>query len=306
MAWQKLFAQKGSVDFEFRILRPHEQAPRVLYSAASLVCDETGSPVKVIGVVQDITERKEIEEKIQRLNAELEERVKTRTGQLEAAIRDLSSLSYSIAHDLRTPLRAVNGFSHALQEEYEAQLDETGQKYLQRVISASLHMEQLLEGLLTFLQISRMDIHVKKVDLGNLASQSFSELRVIQPERRVEFICRPTQPALADPRLIRIAIHQLISNAWKFTDGRDRQRIEFGSFEQDGKIVFFIRDSGIGFDMTYNEKLFGVFQRLHPVGEFKGIGIGLAIVKRIIDRHGGTIWAESALDQGATFYFSLG
>ena len=166
-------------------------------------------------------------------------------------------------------------------------------------------MERLLEGLLTLLQISRVELKERELDLASMAKQSYRELMVLYPERKVEFICHPELSAYADPKLLAIAIDQLMENAWKFTKGSKPAQIEFGSTLQNDKTVFFMRDNGIGFDMAYAKKLFGVFERLHAKNDFGGTGIGLAMVKRVIDRHNGAIWAESVINQGATFYFTL-
>ncbi len=305
LAMKNLLDHNEPYDLEYRILRRGEVKPRVIHTVASLVRDEHGTPARLMGLVQDITDQKEAEEKIRNMNLTLEQHVKIRTSELEAAIRDLTSLSYSIAHDLKTPLRALNGFSHALQEEYSQQLDHGGVNYLNRIVKVSIHMEHLLAGLLTFLQVSRTEIEVTEVNLSNLAQGSIQELKRLHPERNVEFICPEDLSVRADLKTISIAVDHLLSNAWKFTNGRNPQRIELGQIDQNGKSIFYVRDTGIGFDMAYTEKLFGVFQRMHPNTHFEGTGIGLAIVKRIVDRHGGKIWAESKTNQGATFYFTL-
>jgi PAS domain S-box-containing protein len=259
-----------------------------------------------VGFFQDITERKQAEDKIRQLNASLEQRVHERTAQLEAANQEIASISYSIAHDLRTPLRGMNGYSHVLQEEYASQLDETAKNYLNRISKASLQMGQILEDLLSLLQITRREITLKEIDLSGMVQEIFIEISRCQPERRVELIL-PTfvLRVQADPTMLRIALTNLIGNAWKFTRPCSQARIELGSLERDGKTIFFIRDNGVGFDMAHVGKLFDPFQRLHSPGEFEGTGMGLAIVQRIIQRHHGQIWGEGAVNQGATIYFTL-
>lgn len=259
-----------------------------------------------VGFFQDITERKQAEDKIRQLNASLEQRVHERTAQLEAANQEIASISYSIAHDLRTPLRGMNGYSHVLQEEYASQLDEPAKNYLNRISNASLQMGQILEDLLSLLQITRREITLKEIDLSSMVQETFTEISRNQPERRVELIL-PTfvLRVQADPTMLRIALANLLGNAWKFTRPRSQARIELGSIERDGKPVFFIRDNGVGFDMAHVGKLFDPFQRLHSPGEFEGTGMGLAIVQRIIQRHHGQIWGEGAVNQGATIYFTL-
>ncbi len=265
-----------------------------------------------IGVVQDVVERcwatierRAAEEKIHRLNAELELRVIERTAQLEAANKELESFSYSVSHDLRSPLRGIDGFSRTLMDEYADVLDETGRNYLQRIRAATQRMGQLIDDLLELARVTRSEMRRVPVDLTAQARLIAQELRDSQPQREAEFLIAPGLTTSADPVLLRVVLMNLLGNAWKFTGRQPHTHIEVGSLVHEGKPVFLVRDNGAGFDMTYADKLFAPFQRLHPQREFPGTGIGLATVHRIVHRHGGRIWAESRVGQGATFYFSL-
>ena len=244
--------------------------------------------------LRDITKRKEAEQEIRRLNTELEQR-----------IRELESFTYSVSHDLRAPLRSITGFSQALLEDYADKLDAQGKDYLNRVGAASLRLGQLTDDLLNLSRVTRGEMRHDTVNLSEMAQAVFTELKERQPERHVDLVVAEGMAARGDAHLLRIALDNLLGNAWKFTQKRPQPRIEFGVTQYDGQTAYFVRDNGAGFDMAYIEKLFLPFQRLHTITEFEGTGIGLATVQRILCRHGGHAWAEGAVDQGATFYFTL-
>jgi signal transduction histidine kinase len=256
-------------------------------------------------LIEQIEERKRAEEEIRKLNAELEERVRQRTAQLESANRELEAFSYSVSHDLRAPLRSIDGFSRILQSDYADKIDDSGKDSLARICAATQRMGQLIDDMLQLSRNARREMHVGSVDLSAMARVVADELQKTNPERRVDFVIAPGLGADADAGLIRVVLENLLGNAWKFTGKQPSPRIEFGGDTHDDLPVFFVRDNGSGFEMEYAHKLFGAFQRLHSPSEFPGTGVGLASVHRIIQRHGGRVWAEGAVNRGATFYFSL-
>jgi two-component system sensor histidine kinase/response regulator len=225
---------------------------------------------------------------------------------LEHKNRELESFSYAVSHDLRAPLRRIDSFSRAVLESQGDRLDESGQRFLARVREASQHMSQLIDDVLYLSRVSRADLREQEVDLSSLAGLVLSRLKESEPERRVELKIRPGVVVTGDGQLLRIALENLLENAWKFTAKESDSRIEFGMAHASGEPTYFVRDNGAGFDMIYADRLFGPFQRLHPQNEFPGSGIGLATVQRIIHRHGGRVWAEGLVGQGATFHFTLG
>lgn len=265
--------------------------------------DESRRISGFVGIIYDLTERKQAEEEIHRLNAELEQRVVERTVQLEAANMELEEFSYSVSHDLRIPLRAIDGFSHLLIEGYGDKLDDEGKRMLKVVRHNTSRMGLLIDGILEFLHIYRAAMKLSVIDMQDLALSVMQELQPDKGKLQVEIEQLP--PCLGDQTMLRRIWMNLLSNALKFSQLRENPMIKIGGYIEGDKAVYFVQDNGVGFDMQYANKLFGVFHRLHGVSEFEGSGIGLAIVKRIINRHGGRVWAEGKLDAGATFYFSL-
>jgi len=256
--------------------------------------------------IRNITRRKEAEAKVRLLNAELEQRLQDRTVQLQVLNKEAENFSYSIAHDLRAPLRRIGGFAQALEEGYASSLNAEGQHFIQTIRTSAEHMGSLLDGLIEVARFSRNDLRRMAVDLTATVRRVAAELQQDDPERKVELIVAEGITANGDPRLLQRVLDNLLNNAYKFTAKRALARIEFGVAPQaDGRVAYFVRDNGIGFDMAYADQLFGAFQRLHGAKEYPGTGIGLATVERIIHRHGGQVWAEGTENTGATFYFTL-
>jgi signal transduction histidine kinase len=253
----------------------------------------------------EIGEHRQAREQVQALNALLELRVARRTRELELANRELESFSYSVSHDLRAPLRAIEGFSATLLLHHHGQLDDTGRGHLQRVCAATRRMGLLIDGLLNLARTTRTELRGRELDLSDMARSVVREILAAQPGWAVQFDIAPGLQAQGDPALLRTVLDNLLGNAAKFSAGQPGARVTFGAQQQDGLTVFVVQDNGVGFDMSHAARLFGAFQRLHPAGEFEGTGIGLANVQRIIQRHGGRVWAEGRPGQGASFYFTL-
>jgi PAS domain S-box-containing protein len=267
--------------------------------------DEGGRPRHYVAIRADITERKKAEETIRELNAQLERRVVERTAQLEAANSELEAFSYSVSHDLRAPLRAVDGFSQAVLEDYGALLPPDGQRYLVTIRNGAQRMGVLIDDLLSFSRLGRHILIRQAINTELLVRGVLEELGSPWPDRQVDLRIGELPIADGDPALLKQVWVNLLSNALKYTRKRAAAIVEVGSVDRDGVVAYFVRDNGTGFDMKYADKLFGVFQRLHRAEDYEGTGVGLAIVQRIIHRHGGKVWAEAAPDRGATFYFTL-
>ena len=261
--------------------------------------------VGVIGVSNNITDIKHAEKEIQKLNDELEQRVRERTIQLETANQELESFAYSVSHELRAPLRSMDGFSHAIVKQYSDNMDDEGIDFFSRIRAASQKMAELIDALLELPRLSRAEMSIADVDLSRLARNAVEYLRNSEPGRNVTFRIVDGLITKGDRKFLQAVVVNLMANAWKFTSKKESVQIEFGSEDQNGKTVFYVRDNGAGFNMDYADKLFRPFQRLHSAEEFPGTGVGLASAKRIIDRHGGDIWAEGRVGQGATFFFTL-
>ena len=259
----------------------------------------------VLAIARDITERKQAEAELLKYRNHLEELVAARTSELESANRELGAFSYSVSHDLRAPLRAINGFAQALMEDCAAQLDTVGRGYLDRVRAASRRMAELIDHLLNLARIARLPLERKPVNLSELARTIAGELREAEPTRQVELVIQDGMTAQADPVLAGMVLRNLMDNAWKFTGKHPTARIEVGETVRDGEPVWFVRDDGAGFDMAYVDNLFAPFQRLHSTADFAGTGIGLATIQRIVRRHGGRGWIEGAVEKGVTYYFTF-
>jgi PAS domain S-box-containing protein len=286
-------------------IRARDGSIHWVFEAAVELRDQDGISYGSIGMFQDITERKRVDEQIRQLNEELEKHVRDRTAQLEAANKELEAFSYSVSHDLRSPLRTIVGFSKIINDDYSAGLDPIGRGFLQKIGEAGRKMNQLIDDLLAFSRLGRKSLEKRPVDLNEIVRNVIDSLAQETAGRQMEWVLAELPPATADPALLQQVYANLIGNAVKYTSRREAARIEIGSISQGGGTVYFVRDNGAGFDMQFADKVFGVFQRLHRDDEFEGTGIGLAIVERIITRHGGRIWFEAEVDKGATFYFTL-
>jgi signal transduction histidine kinase len=260
--------------------------------------------IMVASLRRNVREREKAQQSLTEYRDHLEELVEERTAALQVANRELEAFSYSVSHDLRSPLRSLDGFSQALVEDYGEVLEAEGQDYLKRIRTASQRMARLIDDMLLLSRLSRGDMNRGEIDVSALAQEVVTELRETYPERDVDVVIEPGLVANADQRLLRVLLQNLVGNAWKFTAKQEKATIHVAHSNGDVQ-AFMVRDDGVGFDMAYADKLFGAFQRLHSAGEFEGTGIGLATVQRIVHRHGGRVWAESELGAGATFFFTL-
>jgi PAS domain S-box-containing protein len=300
-ALEKLTSGRAdSLSIEERYIRKDGHVIHVNVSP-SAVRDQAGKPIYGLGLWQDITERKRAEEEIQKLNEEL----KRSLMETEAVNKDLEAFSSSVSHDLRAPLRSIEGFTTGILEDPETTLSDISKDYFQRISTSSRRMSQLIEAMLSMARLTKDELREKTVSLSDLAEVITGELQKKDTTRRVRFVIAKEVKTRGDMDMLRTVLENLLDNAWKFTGKNSSATIEFGATQKEGKTVYFVRDDGAGFMMHYADKLFQPFQRLHSADEFPGIGIGLAMVKRIILRHGGKIWAESTPEQGATFYFTL-
>ena len=320
LGYQQVFKEGLVQDYELEVRHRDGSTTPVLYNA-SVYRDQGGEVVGVFAAARDITTRKRAEEEVRRLNEELEQRVRLRTAQLEASNKELESFSYSVSHDLRAPLRAVDGFSRILLEEYRSQLPSKAQRYLDFVRDGASHMGNLIDGLLALSRLGRQELKRRPVEVAEIVRQSMDDLQADVEGSAAEFVVGSLPSCDADPLLLRQVFVNLLSNALKFSRKREKVRIEIGALRareaaqgrepvlrllDPDSWVYYVRDNGVGFDMRYADKLFGVFQRLHRQEEFKGTGIGLATVQQIVHKHGGQVWAEAEVGKGATFYFTLG
>lgn len=290
---------------DFRLLRKDGSLVWTSLSTTPLF-DEHGRYTGALAMVTDITQRRAAEEQVRQLNAELERRIQERTAQLEFSNRELEAFAYTVAHDLRTPLRGIASFSDALVEDCGGQIDEVGQDYLRRIVGGARRMAELIDGILALSRVNSTALSTRPCDVSAMARAVLEQLQFLQPERTVRISVQEGLVEPGDPQLLRTVFENLLGNAWKFTRERPEAEISFSATrDEKGLRTYVLRDNGAGFDMAYREKLFGVFQRLHTQQEFEGNGVGLAAVQRIIRRHGGRIWAEGEPGKGATFFFTL-
>lgn len=314
--WRDLALARGyrsSAAFPIRVnqvvvgtINFYAPTPRYFSPAMIELLSDLGADVSfAMNAHAETRRRQQAEEELVKLNEQLEQRVLQRTRELEVANQELESFSYSVSHDLRAPLRGIDGFSQILLKRYADRLDDTGRDYLGRVRRASQRMGELIDDLLNLSRMSRSPLRRQEVDLSSVAELSLQELRRGTPERTVDVRVQPAMHTFGDPGLLRVVLDNLLGNAWKFTRHADPAKIEFGNMELNGEMVYFVRDNGAGYDKTYARKLFQVFQRLHSESEFEGTGIGLATVQRIILRHHGKVWAEGDSGKGACFFFTL-
>ncbi len=300
---RKVLKQGELVEITDEAIQTRHQGTRYPHTKKLPILNSDGKPTYLLGISGDITQRKHAEEEIRELNTTLEKNVR----ELERANKELESFSYSVSHDLRAPLRGMNGYAHILLEDYHQLFDSERREYLKKIDAATKKMALLIDGLLNLCHLTRQEIRRIAVDLSGMARLITEGLKEREPHRSVTFVIQDGLIVKADPALLQAALQNLLHNAWKFSSRTDNPRIEVGRLcaEEISKASYFVRDNGAGFDMAYQNKLFGAFQRLHTDKEFEGAGIGLATVQRIIHRHGGRLWAEAEVKKGTAFYFTL-
>ncbi|MBA4055522.1 MAG: hypothetical protein C0490_12475 [Marivirga sp.] len=284
---------------------PQDDGLHTYISVKSTLRYTSGKPYAIFGISTDITDRKKAQMEVQKLNERLEQKVIDRTAELESANKELESFSYSVSHDLRAPLRAIHGYTKMLSEDYFDKMDDNAKQIMNGVLRNARKMGRLIDDLLAFSKLGKKDLQIRTVDMTKLATTALNDIKYSLPSIKANIVIFPLLPANGDPNLMSQVFTNLISNAIKYSEVKDSPAIEIGSREEGREAIYYVKDNGAGFDMKYYDKLFGVFQRLHRDEEFEGTGVGLALVKRIITRHGGKVWAEAETGKGATFYFSL-
>ena len=302
--YEQVFREGLIKDYELEIRRRDGHVTPVLYNA-SVYRHEAGDVIGVFAAARDISERKRAEEEIRKLNEELDARVRRHTAELEATNKDLEAFTYSVSHDLRGPLRHIDGFSKLLFEEYSVDLPEEARRYLSRIRDGTRRMGMMVDDLLNLTRLGRKELSLQLTRLSSLLEEAIGDLQPEMAGREIEWRIGKLPFVECDPALLKQVFANLLSNALKFTRLQEHAVIEVGATTQDGRAVIFVRDNGVGFSMKYVDKLFGVFQRLHRPEDFEGTGIGLATVQRIVHKHGGRVWAEGELNKGAAFFFTL-
>lgn len=298
-----LAEKRSMIEIDIADNECNARVPSQVEAAPAVAAD--GSVGNVVGSLGDHTELKQTVARLQRQNAELEHTLRCRSDQLADANRELDAFSYAVSHDLRAPLRRIDEFSRLVQDEYGDRIDAQGQHYLRRIRVGAQRMDRLIHDVLGLSRVGRGAMNVELVDLSATAREIATQLRRTDPSRAVEFAIEPDMTAHGDVALMRVALHELLENAWKYTGKHPTARIEVGTCENGGTTAYFVRDDGAGFDMEHADKLFAPFRRLHNESEYEGTGIGLATVKRVVHRHGGHVWADAEPEKGATFYFTL-